>query len=113
MEVKDSVNACRTEAPAPPEPPSTSSGTTSEMFAPPVPITIAYTTTASTGPTEEIPVSPKELSCLLSPARTEDTPRPSAIIKGTVIGPVVAPPESKPISIKDDGAKNATTKRIV
>ena len=61
-----------------------------------------YTQTAATGPTEAMPVSPKESSELSEWAfpckpleRTAATPTPKAIIKGTVIGPVVAPPASK------------------
>ena len=54
-----------------------------------------------------MPVNPKELS--LS-ERTAETPSPKAIINGTVIGPVVAPPESKAIPIKLFGAIKANTK---
>ena len=36
-------------------------------------------------------------------------PAPSAIIKGTVIGPVVTPPESNAVAIKSSGTKNANS----
>ena len=42
-----------------------------------------------------IPVSPKELSLFpFGDERTEATPIPKAMMKGTVMGPVVAPPAS-------------------
>ena len=112
MEVKDSYKAEVIAFICGPSTPSTSSGTAvAASGTAPWPTTIAYTITASTGPIDEMPVSPNELSSF--EARTEETPIPSAIINGTVIGPVVAPPESKPIPINDDGTKIATTKRIV
>ena len=50
--------------------------------------------TASTGPTLESATRPKlSLEAFLSPL-TEARPTPIAMIKGTVIGPVVTPPES-------------------
>ena len=42
--------------------------------------------------------------------RVEDTPKPSAMMKGTVIGPVVTPPESKATARKSLGAKAAKVK---
>ncbi len=39
--------------------------------------------------------------------RIEDTPIPRAIINGTVIGPVVTPPESNAIDKRLFGIKNA------
>lgn len=41
-------------------------------------------------------------------ASTEATPTPSAIIKGTVIGPVVTPPESKAVERKSFGTNAAS-----
>ena len=38
---------------------------------------------------------PKLSVCAWLSLRMEDTPTPSAMIKGTVMGPVVTPPESK------------------
>ena len=38
--------------------------------------------------------------------RVEAMPRPSDIMKGTVIGPVVTPPESKETGMKFPGARN-------
>ena len=37
-------------------------------------------------------------------------PTPSAIIKGTVMGPVVTPPESKATARKSAGTRKASTK---
>ena len=42
--------------------------------------------------------------------RMEAMPMPRAMIKGTVMGPVVTPPESKATAMKSLGAKNARTK---
>ena len=42
--------------------------------------------------------------------RVEAMPRPSDIIKGTVMGPVVTPPESKETGIKFPGAAAARAK---
>ena len=42
--------------------------------------------------------------------RTAATPTPSAIINGTVIGPVVAPPASKAIPWNSPGQKYASVK---
>ena len=53
------------------------------------------TITARIGPIEQSAIKPKLLSLSrLSPSAAA-TPTPSDIIKGTVIGPVVTPPESK------------------
>ena len=43
--------------------------------------------------------------CLLP--RFAAIPAPNAIINGTVIGPVVTPPESNAVGTKSVGAKNA------
>ena len=37
----------------------------------------------------------------------EETPRPRAMMKGTVMGPVVTPPESKAMARKSPGIKAA------
>ena len=50
--------------------------------------------TKKIGPIEQIATTPKLFSFLLLPPSTPATPTPSAIINGTVIGPVVMPPES-------------------
>ena len=42
--------------------------------------------------------------------RLEATPRPRAMMKGTVMGPVVTPPESKETGMKLPGAKAARAK---
>ena len=65
------------------------------------------------GPTEAVPVRPNEPSSPVDEVelrRTVATPKPKAIMKGTVIGPVVAPPESNAIPKKLVGAKNASAK---
>ena len=59
-----------------------------------------------------VPVSPNDESLFFA-ARTADTPKPSDIMNGTVIGPVVAPPESKAMGQKFDGAKKASAKSKV
>ena len=51
--------------------------------------------TASKGPTEQSAMSPKLFSPACRPPIVVAIPTPSAIIKGTVMGPVVTPPESK------------------
>ena len=68
--------------------------------------------TAMMGPMEQRAISPK-LSweeCLVP--RNAETPTPKAMIKGTVIGPVVTPPESKATARKSGGAKKAIPKAI-
>ena len=51
--------------------------------------------TARMGPMEHSATRPKLSSLAFSSLRMEATPTPSAMIKGTVMGPVVTPPESK------------------
>ena len=51
--------------------------------------------TARIGPTLESATRPKLSFAAFLSLRTEASPTPMAIIKGTVIGPVVTPPESK------------------
>ena len=61
------------------------------------------------GPTEHSATKPKlSFSALLS-LRMALTPTPSARINGTVIGPVVTPPESNATARKDEGTNCART----
>ena len=61
------------------------------------------TITASIGPTEHSATRPKlSFSASLS-LRIAETPTPSASMNGTVIGPVVTPPESKATARNDLG----------
>ena len=48
---------------------------------------------------------PKLSSVPSGSLRAADKPTPSAMIKGTVMGPVVTPPESKATEVKLDGEK--------
>ena len=41
----------------------------------------------------------------------EETPRPKAMMNGTVMGPVVTPPESKATARKSPGTKNAARRK--
>ena len=50
--------------------------------------------TASIGPMEHSATRPKLFSLDFFPPRVPAIPTPRAIMKGTVIGPVVTPPES-------------------
>ena len=59
------------------------------------------------GPILQRAMRPKLFSCAFFELLITAIPAPSAIIKGTVIGPVVTPPESKAAGIKLFGAKNA------
>ena len=62
------------------------------------------------GPTEQSAISPKESSPARLSLRIDETPTPSAIIKGTVMGPVVTPPESNATARKSRGTKAARAK---
>jgi len=55
--------------------------------------------TINTVPTEQKETSPNESSLEELSPRAPATPNPSASINGTVIGPVVTPPESKAAAI--------------
>ena len=66
--------------------------------------------TVKMGPTLERATMPKLSSWEVLSPRVEAIPMPSAIINGTVMGPVVTPPESKATAKKDLGAKRATPK---
>ena len=46
------------------------------------------------GPTEHSATRPKLFSVLCLSPRTAEIPTPNAMMNGTVIGPVVTPPES-------------------
>ena len=66
---------------------------------------------------DAIPVSPNESSPECSPEpsfgdfdRTAATPTPSAMMKGTVMGPVVAPPESNATPWNVAGVRKAIAK---
>ena len=59
------------------------------------------------GPTEHSATRPKLSSLAFSSLRMEATPTPSAMMKGTVMGPVVTPPASKDTDKKDGSDKNA------
>ena len=58
-------------------------------------VVIDSSITAITGPIEHSAISPKLFSLEFLPPIVVEIPTPSAIINGTVIGPVVTPPESK------------------
>ncbi len=54
-------------------------------------------------------IKPKLSSPALLPLRTAATPTPSAMMNGTVMGPVVAPPASKAMPRNDGLVKKAQT----
>ena len=62
------------------------------------------------GPMLERATMPKLSSWEVLSARVEAIPTPRDMIKGTVMGPVVTPPESKATAKKDLGAKSITAK---
>jgi len=66
--------------------------------------------TARIGPTLHRATRPKVSSCESLSPRSEVMPTPIARMNGTVMGPVVTPPESKPTGMKDSGVKRATPK---
>ena len=59
--------------------------------------------TARTGPIEHNATSPKLSSAACLSFLMEAIPIPNAIINGTVIGPVVTPPESNATALKLSG----------
>ncbi len=69
--------------------------------------------TARMGPTEARAIRPKPSSEEDRPFITEETPIPKARIKGTVIGPVVTPPESRDIGRNSAGVIIATRRTIL
>ncbi len=58
------------------------------------------------GPTEHRDTSPKLSSAACLSFLIEEIPTPMAMINGTVIGPVVTPPESNATAINSFGTKN-------
>ena len=60
------------------------------------------------GPTEHRATRPKESSAALESLRMAAMPRPKDMMKGTVIGPVVTPPESKATARKFSGARKVS-----
>ena len=67
--------------------------------------------TARIGPIEQRATRPKLSDFALLSLRIEATPTPRAIMKGTVIGPVVTPPESNATERKllSENADNTNT----
>ena len=61
------------------------------------------------GPMEHRATRPKLSPPASLSLRTALTPTPSAMIKGTVMGPVVTPPESKATAQKSGDTKPAST----
>ena len=57
--------------------------------------------TASMGPTEQSAMRPKLFSEALRPPTVRAIPTPRAMMKGTVMGPVVTPPESKDMAMRE------------
>ena len=55
---------------------------------------------------------PKLSSAARSSLRMAEMPTPSAMMNGTVIGPVVTPPESKATARKSRGTNAASTNTI-
>ena len=66
--------------------------------------------TARMGPMEQSATRPKLSSAAWRSERMAATPTPSAMMKGTVMGPVVTPPESKATERNSFGTKAASTK---
>ena len=66
--------------------------------------------TAMIGPIEQSATRPKLSALAFSSLRMDATPTPSAMINGTVIGPVVTPPESNAIESISRSITNAPTK---
>ena len=62
--------------------------------------------TARIGPTEESATRPKLSSAAWRSLRIAAMPTPNAMMNGTVIGPVVTPPESKATARNSRGTKN-------
>ena len=65
--------------------------------------------TAIIGPMLQSPVIPNESSRFPDEIFAAETPAPMDIIKGTVMGPVVTPPESNANGKNDGETKNAIT----
>ena len=56
---------------------------------------------------------PKLSSAAFLSLRMDATPTPRAMMKGTVMGPVVTPPESKAMARKSAGTKAATANTMI
>ena len=65
------------------------------------------------GPTEPRETKPKLSEPEFLSFRMEAMPMPSAMMKGTVIGPVVTPPESKATDKKVSGVQKARMKTMM
>ena len=65
--------------------------------------------TARIGPMEQSATRPKLSSAAWRSLRVAEIPTPRAMINGTVIGPVVTPPESKATLKKSFGTNIAST----
>ena len=63
---------------------------------------------ASIGPTEHSATSPKESSDALESLRIAAMPMPKLMMNGTVMGPVVTPPESNATERKLSGARKTS-----
>ena len=66
------------------------------------------TITARMGPMEHRAMRPKESLLEFLSLRTAARPMPRAMMKGTVMGPVVTPPESKAAGTMLSGARKAS-----
>ena len=91
---------------------SSNTGSTFELYAASAPVGLNIRPSTSTdiiGPIEQSATRPK-LSCsaFLS-VRIAAAPTPSAIMKGTVMGPVVTPPESNATARNSLGTNIDTT----
>ena len=69
--------------------------------------------TARMGPTEQRATRPKLSSAAWRSERMAATPTPSAIMNGTVMGPVVTPPESKATARNALGTNAARMKMML
>ena len=69
-----------------------------------------YTNTEIMGPTDAIPIIPRESSFVLPFEKVAEIPSPRARIKGTETSPVVAPLPSKASEMNSLGAKITSRK---
>ena len=65
------------------------------------------------GPIEHSATRPKLSPPAFLSLRTAQTPTPSAMINGTVMGPVVTPPESKATAQKSGETNMASTNTMI
>ena len=89
------------------------SGISTGTYAPSVGNMRPRISTEIIGPMEQSATRPKLslLACLS--LLIEETPTPRAMMKGTVIGPVVTPPESNAMAQKSFGTNIASPKTII